>query len=272
MDLVGYAEKKYRETVDALTSFAVRLGFPSNKLVFIPLSATLGDNVTTVSPHMPWYAGEPLLELLETIDIPSDNESRPFRFQVQHILRSKLPAYHDYRGYAGKIASGTIRVGDKVTSLPTHIATTVTGIDVFGNEVETAHAGEMVSLRLEKDIDLSRGDLIVRNHELPTMSRTVEARVCWLNERSAKLRSRYLLQHGVRRVHARIDALGSVIHPESLEATQDAQSLSLNDIADVTITVAQELLYDSYKNDKENGAFILIDEATNDTVAVGVLA
>lgn len=273
MDLVGYKEERYNEIVKELSSFAERLGFPSSRLVFIPLSASLGDNITTSSENMPWYKGKPLLELLETVDIPSNNGTHPFRFQVQLILRSKLPEYHDYRGYAGKIASGTIRVGDRVTVLPTQLGATVTGIDIYGKEVQSASAGEMVSIRLEKDLDLSRGDMIVKDKEIPPIAaRTFESRICWLNERPAKLRSRYLLQHGVKRLHGRIDSVHSVIHPESLQPVNDENSsLSLNDIGDVTITTANEIFYDSYEKNKSTGAFILIDEATNDTVAVGFL-
>jgi sulfate adenylyltransferase subunit 1 len=272
MDLVGYDEKRYLQVVDSLSSFAQRLGFPSSRLVFLPLSASSGDNVTSLSRNTPWYKGKSLLELLETIEVPGAGDTLPFRFSVQLILRSKLPEYHDYRGYAGKIASGNIRVGDKVTILPSHITTTVSGIDVYGREIESAQAEEMVSIHLEKDLDLSRGDMIVNESQLPTVSRTVEARLCWLHERPAKVRSRYLLQHGVRRVYARIDTIRSVIHPESLEALQNAGTLSLNDIGDVSITTGIELFYDPYRRNKANGAFIIIDEATNDTVAVGFMS
>jgi len=272
MDLVDYDEERYLNVVETLSSFAQRLGFPSSRLVFIPLSASAGDNVTAVSAKTPWYKGKALLELLETLDVQYASDRTPFRFAVQCVLRSKLPEYHDYRGYAGKIASGTIRIGDTVTILPSHLTTTVSGIDVYGRETDSAQAGESVSIRLEKDLDLSRGDMIVKQEELPKISRTVEARLCWLHERPAKVRSRYLLQHGVRRIHARIDAIRSVIHPESLEATLNAETLALNDIGDVTITAAVEIFYDRYQDNKANGAFILIDEATNDTVGVGFLS
>ncbi len=271
MDLVNYDEKRFDEIVDSLSSFAQRLGFPSEKLIFVPLSASLGDNITTASQNTPWYNGKPLLELLETLDVDSNRDALPFRFQVQHVLRSKLPEYHDYRGYAGKIASGEISVGDSVTVLPSQFTTKISGIDFAGKEAESAQAGEAVSIRLEKDVDVSRGDMIVQEGKLPTMSRTIEARLCWLNERPAKLRSRYLLQHGVRRILAKIDQVKSVLHPESLEEKQDSESLALNDIGDVILSTASELFYDRYEKNKFTGAFILIDEVTNDTVAVGVL-
>ncbi len=272
MDLVDYDEVRYLQVVETLSSFAQHLGFPASRLVFIPLSASVGDNVTAVSAKTPWYNGKPLLELLETINMPGASEDTPLRFSVQCVLRSKLPEFHDYRGYAGKIASGSIRIGDKVTILPSQLTTTVSGLDMYGKEIESAQAGESVSIHLEKDLDLSRGDMIVKEGQLPNVSRTVEARLCWLHERPAKVRSRYLLQHGVRRIHARIDAIRSVIHPESLEAVLNAETLSLNDIGDVTITVAVEVFYDRYQDNKANGVFILIDEATNDTVGVGFLA
>lgn len=271
MDLVNYSEKRYHEIVNSLSSFAQRLGFPSDRLIFVPLSASLGDNITTLSPNTPWYTGKSLLELLETLDIDSNHHSLPFRFQVQLVLRSKLPEYHDYRGYAGKVATGRISIGESVMVLPSRFTTKIIGIDIAGREVESAQAGESVAVRLGKDLDLSRGDMIVKGDELPMISRVVEARVCWLSEHSAKLRSRYLLQHGVRRVLAKIHQVKSVIHPESLEEKQDSQLLALNDIGDVVLKTANELFYDPYEKNKSTGAFILIDESTNDTVAVGVL-
>lgn len=271
MDLVKYDEKRFNEIVNSLSSFAQRLGFPSEKLIFVPLSASLGDNITTPSQNTPWYSGKPLLEVLETLDIDSNRDALPFRFQVQYVLRSQLPEYHDYRGYAGNIASGRISVGDSVTILPSQLTTSIRGIDVAGKEVESAQAGESVSIRLENDLDVSRGDMIVKENEIPTVSSTIEARLCWLNERPSKLRTRYILQHGVRRIPAKIDTVKSVIHPESLEEKQDSESLLLNDIGDVILTTANELFYDPYENNKSTGAFILIDESTNDTIAVGVL-
>jgi sulfate adenylyltransferase subunit 1 len=271
MDLVGYKETPYRKIAGDLSSFAGRIGFPLVRLIFIPLSASQGDNITSPSPNMLWYKGKPLLELLETLPVSSDKNTLPFRFQVQNVLRSKLAGYHDYRGYAGKISSGTICVGDMVAVLPAQLITTISGIDFAGKSVESAQAGESVSIQISKDVDLSRGDMIVKEKGLPTIARSIEARLCWLTERHAKLKSRYLLQHGVRRIHAKLDIVKSVIHPESLEETQNLETLAMNDIGDVILTTAQDLFYDSYAKNKANGAFILIDEATNDTAAVGVI-
>ena len=270
MDIIGYEEQRYLSLVRELSSFARRIGFPLAKLIFIPISASLGDNVTTLSENTSWYKGKPLLELLETLELPSKHHVHPFRFQVQYILRSQRPEYHDYRGYAGKIASGTLTVGDAVTVFPARSTTTVAGINFSGQPVESAQAGESISIQLTEDVDVSRGDMILKENDHPTFARTFGARLCWLHERNAKLRSRYLLQHGVRRLHARLDTVTSVIHPESLQEKQDSDILALNDIGDVIITAAQELQYDLYAANKANGAFILIDEATNDTVAVGI--
>ncbi|MDE3059147.1 MAG: 50S ribosome-binding GTPase [Bacteroidota bacterium] len=274
MDLVEYDETRFNAVVEELSSFARRLGFPPSNLFFIPLSATLGDNITTHSSGTPWYNGKPLLELLETLDVDSKRDSLPFRFQVQHVLRSKLPKFHDYRGYAGKISSGAISAGDIVTVLPSHTTTVVSGIDIVGKEVSSVRAGESVSIRLEKDLDVSRGDMLVKENDMPVLSRTFEARLCWLNEHPAQLSAaggRYILQHGVRRVTAKIDAMKSVIHPSSLEKIDNAESLALNDIADVFLSTASELVYDPYEKNKSTGAFILIDEMSNNTVAVGFL-
>ena len=271
MDLVEFSERRFQEIADDLSSFAGRIGYPPAKLIFIPLSASLGDNITHLSPNTLWYKGKPLLELLETIDVSRDREALPFRFQVQHILRSKLPVYSDYRGYAGKIASGIVRVGDAVTVLPSRYKTTVSGIDNAGKKIESAHAGESVSIQLSDDLDLSRGNMIVKENSMPATARSFEARICWLAERPAKLGSRYLLQHGVRRIDARLDRVKSIIHPESLKETNDACTLAVNDIGDVILTSSQDLFYDPYAKNKATGAFIIIDEATNDTAAVGIL-
>ena len=270
MDIIGYEEQRYLSLVRELSTFARRIGFPLRNLIFIPISASLGDNVTTLSKNTLWYKDKPLLELLETLELPSGRHEHPFRFQVQYILRSQRPEYHDYRGYAGKIASGTLTVGDVVTVFPARSKTTVAGINYSGQSVESVQAGESISIQLTEDVDVSRGDMILKENDQPTFARTFGARLCWLHERNAKLRSRYLLQHGVRRLHARLDTVTSVIHPESLQEKQDSDTLALNDIGDVIITAAQELQYDLYAANKANGAFILIDEATNDTVAVGI--
>jgi sulfate adenylyltransferase subunit 1 len=271
MDLVEFSEGRFQEIADDLSSFAGRIGFPPAKLNFIPLSASLGDNVTGLSSNMSWYKGKPLLEFLETLDVTAETADLPFRFQVQHILRSKLPAYRDYRGYAGKIASGIVRVGDAVIVLPSQYKTTVSGIDSAGKKIESAHAGESVSIQLSDDLDLSRGNMIVKENSMPATARSFEARICWLAERPAKLGSRYLLQHGVRRIDARLDRVKTVIHPESLRETNDANTLTMNDIGDVILTSSQDLFYDPYAKNKATGAFIIIDEATNDTAAVGIL-
>ena len=269
MDMVGYEEHRFFSIVRELSAYADSIGFPSANLIFIPISASLGDNVTTLSGNTPWYKNKPLLELLETLELPSKLVGCPFRFQVQYILRSQRPEYHDYRGYAGKIASGTLSVGDAVTVFPARVTTAVAGINLSGKPVTSAQAGESISIQLVDDIDISR-DMIVKDNKQPTLARTFGARLCWLHEHHAKIHSRYLLQHGVHRLLARLDDVVSVIHPGLQQLEQDSETLALNDIGDVIITAAQELQYDLYEVNKANGAFILIDEKTNDTVAIGI--
>lgn len=271
MDLVEYSEARFNDIVTELSLFAQRLGFPLSRLFFIPLSASLGDNITMRSHNTPWYNGKPLLEFLETLDVDTDRHALPFRFQVQYVLRSKLPRFHDYRGYAGKILSGKISLGDAVIILPSRVSAIISGIEIGGKEVVSAQAGESISLQLEKDVDISRGDILVKENQEPVLSRNLEARLCWLSEQPLKLRSRYILQHGVRRVTAKIDTVKSVIHPSSLEEIQSAESLALNDIGDVFFSTASEIACDPYEKNKSTGAFILIDESSNNTVAVGFL-
>jgi sulfate adenylyltransferase subunit 1 len=270
MDLVDYRKEPFLTIVNELTSFATRIGFPVSQLAFVPVSAIRGDNVTTRSLNTPWYEGQPLLALLETIDTMSPAADTPLRFRIQTVIRSRNHERDDYRGYAGKIVSGIIRVGDPVVALPSHLRSSVLGIDIYDKKVESARAGATVTIRLRDDVDLSRGDIIVHEWNLPTTSKSFQARMCWLHEQSLKLRRRYLLQHGTRRVMGRIEKIGAVIHPESLEAVANADGLSLNDIGDVTVTTSEELCFDTYDQIKGNGSFIVIDESTNDTVAVGV--
>jgi sulfate adenylyltransferase subunit 1 len=270
MDLVGYREERYDEIVSELSAFADRLGYPSSNLIFVPVSATAGDNITSPSSATPWYRGKPLIELLETVNLPVHGATDPLRFPIQHVLRTSRPGYADYRAYAGKVASGAIHAGDDVMTLPSRITAVVSGIERYGTDVKSAQAGECVAIRLDRDLDLGRGDMIVRGAGLPIVSRTCEARLCWLGEQPLKLRHRYLLQHGVHRVHARVETVHSVIHPASLESLEGTPTLSLNDIGDVTVAASAELFYDRFESNRANGAFIVIDESTNDTVAVGV--
>jgi len=270
MDLVAYSRERYEDLVRDLTAFAGRIGHSAAKLLFVPLCATAGDNVTARSENMPWYRGKPLLGILEMLDIPAPGATDPLRFPVQCVLRTSRPGFPDYRAYAGKVASGVLHPGDGVMTLPSRRTATVTGIDRCGEEVRSAGAGESIAVRLDRDLDLRRGDMMVRGASVPVVSRTLESRLCWLDEQPLNVRRRYILQHGVHRVPARVETIRSVIHPASLDPSDGAASLSLNDIGDVTIAAGADLYYDPFDGNKANGAFILIDDATNDTVAVGV--
>jgi sulfate adenylyltransferase subunit 1 len=270
MDLVGYSEERYGVLVRELTAFAVRIGHASAKLLFVPVSATVGDNVTSPSANMPWYRGKPLLGILETLPVPGPCATDPLRFPVQCVLRTSRPGYADYRAYAGKVASGVLHAGDGIMTLPSRLTATVSGIEKYGVDVRSARAGETIAVRFDRNLDLRRGDMVVRESALPVVSRTCEARVCWLDDQPLKVRHRYLLQHGVHRVQARVETIRSVIHPASLDPSRGAELLSLNDIGDVSIVAGAELYYDPFDGNRANGAFILIDEGTNDTVAVGV--
>ncbi len=272
MDAVGYREEKFCAAVNQLAAFATRLGFPLHRLFFVPVSAKFGDTVISRSANMPWYRGKSLLELLETVETSVDAETLPLRFRVQMVIRPKSPEYADYRGYAGKIVSGSLRVGDRIMVLPSRRPSQVAAIDIFGRTVERAGAGTMPTIRLSDDIDVGRGDTIVHEDHLPTSGRTFPARVFWLHEQPTQIRKRYLVQHGTRRIVGHISSVQRVIHPESLESIEAKDTLALNDIGDITITCSSELHIDPYGSNKGNGAFILIDESTNETVAVGVFS
>jgi bifunctional enzyme CysN/CysC len=265
MDLVGY-EREVFETIRAeLEAFAERLGIHAP--VFIPISALAGDNVVTRSVAMPWYEGPSLLEHLETVEVLENAAAQPFRLPVQLVLR---PHQH-YRGYAGEIASGSIRCGDEVVVLPSGKRTRVRAIHSAGHECEAAHAHMAVALQLADEIDISRGDLLAAPDALPHLTREFEASVVWLGDRPLDPSRPYLLKHTTRWERARVTHIAHRIDVNTLER-HHASALALNEIGIVRFAAAQPLCFDAYEDNRRTGSFILVDLESNDTVAAGMLS
>jgi sulfate adenylyltransferase subunit 1 (EFTu-like GTPase family) len=270
MDLVGYSEERFDEIVRAFCAF--RSALSARDIAYIPISALQGDNVVEPSEHMGWYAGRPLLDQLEAIEPGDDRNLVDLRFPVQLVIRSEG---NDYRGYAGQVASGVIRPGDRVTVLPSGVESTVEAVETLDGPLEEAFPPQSVTVRLADDVDVSRGDVLVHtgdgaDHRLV---RELEADVCWFSDRPLRPGGRYLLKHLTHTAEAVVDQLLDVVDVHTLErSSQPPAELALNDIGRVRLRTRRPLLADPYATNRVTGAFILIDEATNDTVAGGMIA
>lgn len=271
MDLVDYDQTKFEEIKAAFMAFAEKVRFPGQEISFIPVSSLYGENLVRQSAHMPWYEGVSLLSLLEAMPLEQHLSEEASRFPVQYVVRPKSEEFHDYRAYAGKVASGLLRKGERVVVLPSGQETTIAKIEKFGREIEAAQAKESISLLLEDDVDISRGDMIVPISQLPQQSRQLAATICWMDKKPLRVGGTYLLQHGVNTSRAKVSALSNLIDVVTLGADSAVSELKLNEIADVQLKTAKEVFYDSFTENRANGAFILIDEGTNSTVGVGLI-
>jgi bifunctional enzyme CysN/CysC len=275
MDLVDYSEQRFAELEAEFASFSAGLaehGGRAMEVSYIPISALHGDNVVDRSPAMGWYEGPVLLELLEELDVAYDHpDERPARFPVQWVIR---PAASDggYRGYAGQLASGALRRGEEVAVLPTGARTRIAAIDTYDGELEEAMAPMSLTLRLEDELDVSRGELICHPHEPPNVAAELIADVCWMTDQPLRRGSRYLLKHTSRQATALVDELEDVVDVHTLERTGPPAELALNDIGRLRLRTSTPLAFDAYAANRRTGSFILIDEATNRTVAAGMIA
>jgi bifunctional enzyme CysN/CysC len=264
MDLVGYAEAVFDRIVDDFSAFAAKLDL--HDVDFIPVSALKGDNVVERSGHMDWYGGSTLLHHLERVNVAGDRNLRDFRFPVQTVIRPD----QSFRGFAGTIASGAIRPGEEVLALPAGTRSTVKAITTLDGDLEEASAGEAVVVRLEDEIDVSRGDMLVRVGNLPEVGTGIEAMMCWMAEEELQPNRHYLLRHTTREVKAFVDEIVYRVDVDTLHR-EDAATLGLNDIGRVRVTTAAPLFFDPYRQSKPTGAFILIDPYSNATVAAGMI-
>jgi len=269
MDLVGYSEERFREIEQELRETAERLGL--RDVLVIPISALHGDGVVEAGEGMPWYGGPTLLEHLETVEIAGDRDLEHRRFPVQWVIRPISEEHHDYRGYAGQVAGGVWRAGDDVVVLPSGRRTRVAAVETADAPLDEAVAGMSVTIRLEDDLDVSRGDLLADPETAPVVARELDAHVCWMAERPLEPRTRLVVKQTTRSVRAIVDELVSVVDIHTLEDRPTPERLELNDIARVRLRLAEPLAVDPYAENRATGAFILIDEATNDTVGAGMI-
>jgi len=269
MDLVDYDEAVYNRISDEFASFAAKLDITD--LTTIPISALNGDNVVDRSENMPWYDGSSLLYHLEHVHIASDRNLIDCRFPVQWVIRPMDDEYHDYRGYAGQVASGVFKPGDEVIVQPSGRRTRIREIDSYDGPVTEAFPPLSVTMLLEDEIDISRGDYIVREHNQPTPVKEFEAMVCWMSEKPLESRGRYAIKHTTRSAKAIVDEVRYRVDVNTLHRHEEAEGLELNEIGRLRLRTSAPLLIDEYRRNRTTGAFVLIDEATNDTVGAGMV-
>jgi sulfate adenylyltransferase subunit 1 len=268
MDLVNYDQTVYDRIVGAYQQFAKQLGL--NDVRAIPLSALAGDNVVTTGDNMPWYQGPTLIELLESLSVYDDAHDEPFRFPVQLVARHNGHEANDFRGYMGRIEAGKVHKGDKLVVQPSGLSATVKDIVTLDGSLESAGAGQSVTILLEEHLDISRGDMLAAVSRPATQLKTVTADICWLSEEPLDMRRKYWLKHTTRQVGARVTKIDTLLDINTQER-RAADALKLNDIATVAINVQQPLAADAYDVTRATGSFILIDEVTHQTVAAGMI-
>jgi sulfate adenylyltransferase large subunit len=269
MDLVDYDEVVYDRIQAEFTSFATKLTIPD--LTVIPISALNGDNVVDRSKHMPWYAGQSLLHYLENVHVASDRDLVDSRFPVQYVVRPKSDAFHDYRGYAGRVAGGVLKPGDEVLVLPSGMTSRIAAIDLHEREIDEAFPPMSVTVRLDDDVDVSRGDMICRPQNAPQPSQDIDAMVCWMTTQPLRARQKLAIKHTTRTGRALVKDVQYRLDVNSLHRDQDAGELGLNEIGRVHLRTTVPLLCDPYAKNRTTGSFILVDEATGATVGAGMI-
>ena len=269
MDLVEYSQDVFNRIQEEYAQFAAKLDVQD--IHFIPISALNGDNIVDKSTNMDWYKGSTLLYYLENVHIGSDHNLIDCRFPVQYVVRPYNDEHHDYRGYAGSIASGVFRKGDSVMVLPSGFMSQIKSIDTFEGEIEEAFPPMSVALLLTDDIDISRGDMIVRENNAPEATQDIEMMVCWFNEKPLQPRGKYALLHTTREARCMVKEIRYKVDINTLHRNLEDKEIRMNDIARIAIRTTQPLFIDSYRKNKITGSIILIDEATNETVAAGMI-
>ncbi len=269
MDMVDYSEARFNEICTEYLAFAAQLGL--HNVTCVPLSALVGDMIVDRGENLNWYSGPTLMELLENVEIDHDVNTTDFRFPVQWVCRPQTGEYHDFRGFMGRIEAGSVSVGDEVTVLPSGRTSTVKEIVTFDGHLQTAYAPQSITLRLNDEIDISRGDMFVKADYLPTVAKEFEAMLCWLSETPLDKSRKYLVKHTTRTAKCVFASVDYRVDVNTLE--QHAEPvINMNDIAHVKLKVQQPLVFDHYSRNRASGSFIVIDEATNNTVAAGMIS
>ena len=269
MDLVDYDKLVFEKIQNDFEAIVAKVGFEGQKVKFIPLAAKDGDNIVFLSGKMPWYRGESLLEFLENTSIDGDNKDAPARFPVQYVVRPHNDEFHDFRGYAGKVESGSFAKGDEVVVLPSLKSSKIRNIHLYTEEKKQALAKESVVITLDDDVDISRGNMLVKCPDGFKQSANLKATICWMEEVPGTAGKMYFLQHGPNRVKAKLATIGNIIDIHTLNNYADKKSFQLNDIGEVELKLAKPIFADAYDSNPANGSFVLIDEFSNNTVAVG---
>ncbi len=269
MDLVDYSQETFDEIKQQYTDFASKLDIPDIR--FIPISALKGDNVVNKSETMDWYDGSTLLYTLENVQINADLNHVDARFPVQWVIRPQSDKYHDYRGFAGQVAGGTFKVGDEVVALPSGFSSKVKSVELYGEDLAEAFAPMSVTITLEDEIDIARGDMLAKPNNQPTVGQEIDLMMCWMNEKAMNPRGKYLLKHTSNEVRAMITDTLYKVDVNTLNKIEDDKSVIMNDIARIKLKTAKPLMYDSYKKNRTTGAVILVDEFTNETVGAGMI-
>lgn len=269
LDLVNFDESIYKSIEKEFNELGKKLNL--NEVTFIPISALNGDNIVDSSTNMPWYKGPTLLDFLETVNIQENENLETSRFPIQYIIRPQTTELHDYRGYAGKITSGIFKKGDKIKIYPSEIEATISTIEVNLKEVDEAFAPQSAVIQLDKDIDISRGDLIVNLNKQPQFSNELEVQVCWMHQKALQVGSKYLIQNQTNRVKAIVKSIEYLVDINTFEKEIESTEVQLNQIAKIKIKTATPIAFDSYSNLQAQGGIIFIDETSNVTVGAGIL-
>jgi sulfate adenylyltransferase subunit 1 len=269
MDLVDYDQEAYKKIKADFEDFASKLEIKDVR--FIPISALNGDNVVDRSVNMDWYDGSTLMHLLENIHIGSDHNHVDCRFPVQYIVRPQSAEFPDYRGYAGRIEGGVFKPGDEVIVLPSGFTSKIKSIDTFDGEVEEAFSPMSVCMTLTNDIDISRGDMLVRKNNKPTVEQNIDLMICWMNEKKMMIGGKYTIRHTSQTARCVIKEVNYKMDINTLHRLEEDKEISMNDIGRITIRTTKPLFFDSYRRNRNTGSIILVDEATNETIAAGMI-
>lgn len=271
MDLVDFSEDVYNKIKADFTELMSKRDYQEQKITFIPVSALQGDNVVNRSQRMPWYKGQSLLEHFEKLEKADIFNVGTPRFPVQYVIRPKTEEFHDFRGYAGKVYGGELSVGDDILVLPSKTKSKIKDIYFYDQKYQTAARRSSVTITLENDINVSRGDMIVKDGDLPTIDKEFTANVCWMDSKHMVTGGKYIVQHGVNKVLGKVEKINHKIHPDYSGIEKDVTELGVNDIASVTFKLNKPIFYDQFKNHRTNGSFILIDTQSNNTVGAGFI-
>jgi len=269
LDLVNFDESIYKSIEKEFNELGKKLNL--NEVTFIPISALNGDNIVDSSTNMPWYKGPTLLDFLETVNIQENENLETSRFPIQYIIRPQTTELHDYRGYAGKITSGIFKKGDKIKIYPSEIEATISTIEVNLKEVDEAFTPQSAVIQLDKDVDISRGDLIVNLDKQPQFSNELEVQVCWMHQKALQVGSKYLIQNQTNRVKAIVKSIEYLVDINTFEKEIESTEVQLNQIAKITLKTANPIAFDKFSELQSQGGIILIDETSNVTVGAGIL-